>query len=301
MLTSTSYLSDTSNEVAQAYMLASKVKTKLTEEAVKSNINLVKLVTQANLLDKLIENINHLQYGNDTSKFTFESINENMYPLLSTSNNFQYQNLNNTPLKDTTIYAHESGDEDDVRVEIKRIHTDDQAGSDESDFDSDSSYESNNEDDNDDDNDSSFAYQASFNGPLESYISHDRLCDSLDKLNFYQGLVEETDPSLWNNNNNANQHEIAYEVVSDSESVSSTFSSDENDSDSVETANISDTWLPADAEEEDLSDMPPLSKFDSFSENAVTNSINNNKNNHMLKIFNKLYRVGNISIFEEPA
>ncbi|ODV87633.1 hypothetical protein CANARDRAFT_173570 [[Candida] arabinofermentans NRRL YB-2248] len=48
----------THTPVFDTYMLASKVKTKLTKEAVRSDVNLHRLVCQANLLDNLIEKLN---------------------------------------------------------------------------------------------------------------------------------------------------------------------------------------------------------------------------------------------------
>lgn len=45
---------------SEAYLLASRVKTRLGEEALKSDINLLRLVCQANLLDNLILSLNKL-------------------------------------------------------------------------------------------------------------------------------------------------------------------------------------------------------------------------------------------------
>lgn len=292
MFTSTSYLPETSNKVAETYILASKVKTKLTKEAVKTDINLVKLVTQANLLDKLIENINHLQSKEINSypspKFTFESINENMYPLLATVN----KNSSNLHISQDL----EDDEDDNVQIETNTIYAGDGTGSDDSDFDSDYSSDSDSDDDylsrRDDDDET-------FNNPLHACVSHDALCQSLEKLNFYQSIVEETDPSTWNNTYfYKDEQEITCEIVSDSESESSTFSCDEIDSDSVETANTSETWIHADIEEQDLADLstlPQLSKINSLSQNSQPDSnidkTNKQKteNSPLANIFNKMY------------
>ena len=80
-----SYMQSTtydSGKVAQTYILASKVKAKLTKEAVKNDVDLHRLVCQANLLDNLIDDLNHFESGSSEKGFSYDTINPNTYPLL---------------------------------------------------------------------------------------------------------------------------------------------------------------------------------------------------------------------------
>lgn len=65
-------------------MLASKVKTKLTQEAVKTDVNLRRLVCQANLLDQLIESLN--QRENYSGSICFDSISYHETPAVNVTN-----------------------------------------------------------------------------------------------------------------------------------------------------------------------------------------------------------------------
>ncbi|GMF01511.1 unnamed protein product [Ambrosiozyma monospora] len=68
------------SSISDTYVLASKVKTRLTREAVKTDVNLHRLVCQANLLDNLIEYLNEQQTKKAnasaaaTTTVSFESI-----------------------------------------------------------------------------------------------------------------------------------------------------------------------------------------------------------------------------------
>lgn len=68
-----------SNRLTETYLLASKVKSKLTQEAIKNDVDLHKLVCQANLLDTLIERLNShgssVTESSEGSMISFESIN----------------------------------------------------------------------------------------------------------------------------------------------------------------------------------------------------------------------------------
>lgn len=103
-----SYFQSTYNSgrIAQTYLLASKVKAKLTQEAVKNDVNLHRLVCQANLLDNLVENLNNHETkhvpddSNDQSanndSYSYDTIN---YPLLNGvsvhTNNENYEYIYN--------------------------------------------------------------------------------------------------------------------------------------------------------------------------------------------------------------
>lgn len=270
MFTSTKNVSLVTDKVAETYLLASKVKTKLTNESVKNDINLVKLVTQANLLDKLIENINKLQVKSSSSKFTFESIDENLYPLLNTGNASNYINMtfnqNYYSYEDDNDDYNTACNDDSIHIETNTIYTGDFNGSDDSDFGSDYSSDS------DDDADCFTEFKSPSVESLGSCINSDQLCDSLENLNicseFENGIVEETDPAEWQNDNYDHSQEITCEAVSDTESESSTFSSDENDFNSIET--VSNNNCNASIEHQnEIHDLPLLSKFQS---NSSSNS-----------------------------
>lgn len=116
-----------STKIAQAYLLASKVKAKLSQEAVKSDINLHRLVCQANLLDNLIDDLNRYDKTPDpyssSHKVSYESINteSDPYSLLDVMNDKQ------------NFKSGAFSDEDGLKYEI--VYTSDDSDSDESDDD----------------------------------------------------------------------------------------------------------------------------------------------------------------------
>jgi hypothetical protein len=227
-----------SGKVAQTYLLASKVKSKLTQEAIKNDVNLLRLVCQANLLDNLIENLNFYDSHNhsDTNEhnnfpISYNSINSSTYPLLNNISDDVEQNAINN-------YDDDNDDDDDdvisVNVNVNSSsyennnnfhHSDLYYTSDDSDFDSD-----NDDDDYDDDG---YEYN-NYNNKDQQLVeksnvtytddancitsSDDLCCLALQRLNIKSG-VEETvdDANIYDTEFSVHHTTIAF---SDSESES---------------------------------------------------------------------------------
>lgn len=243
-----SYFQSTYNSgrIAQTYLLASKVKAKLTQEAVRNDVDLHRLVCQANLLDNLIENLNHHEssYNSNTSSnpgktnVCYDSINSNSYPLL---NNVTVQVNDVDYVVDGDADSGEEDDEDDEvdenEIKIERAPCSDvYYTSDDSDFDS------------DDDSDSSFNSDT-FGG--KSSDPNELCCIALQRLNLHGGVEDglgEDDDDL---ENQATCSSVTATITlsgsdSDSESNSETESDteyeNENENDSRDHGSFSNNY-----------------------------------------------------------
>lgn len=220
-----SYFQSTYNSgrIAQTYLLASKVKAKLTQEAVRNDVDLHRLVCQANLLDNLIENLNHHEssYNNNNSNTTgntnicYESINSNSYPLLNNVsvqvNNLDYS-VDEDADSDDNDEEDDEVDENDIKIE-RAPCSDVYYTSDDSDFDS------------DDDSDSSFNSD-SFGG--KSSDPNELCCIALQRLNLHGGVDEDIDDDDSGNQENCSSV-TATITLTDSESDSDSNSETESD------------------------------------------------------------------------
>ena len=222
----TSYFQSTYNSgrIAQTYLLASKVKAKLTQEAVRNDVDLHRLVCQANLLDNLIENLNHHEssYNNNSNNtgntnVCYESINPNSYPLLNNVtvqvNNLDYS-VDEDADSDDDDEEDDEVDENDIKIE-RAPCSDVYYTSDDSDFDS------------DDDSDSSFNSD-SFGG--KSSDPNELCCIALQRLNLHGGVDEDIGEDDDDSGNQETCSSVTATItISDSESDSDSNSETESD------------------------------------------------------------------------
>lgn len=249
----TSYFQSTynSDKLAQTYLLASKVKAKLTQEAVRNDVDLHRLVCQANLLDNLIENLNNNE--NSNTSINYNSIEANPYPLLNSNiinnnhNNNSNDNNNNTVeintyaidgevVDDEEDYYYEEDDGGEITIEKSNV-SDTYYNSDDSDFESDIDVE---EDDID---------------------PNELPCLALERLNIQSGVEDD-----YNTENNLDEQIENFDSQSShSVSYSDLESDDETDSD----ANVSDYF--DDGYDESFNTINPCKLVRMHSQQSVLN------------------------------
>lgn len=218
------YFQNHSGKIAQTYLLASKVKSKLTKEAVKHDVNLHKLVCQANLLDTLIENLNIYESSNNTNNnnnnktatVSYDTIYSSPYPLL------------NNMIND----SNENADDFNAAIDISATNDNNDMyyNSDASDFDSDTDNDDEDDDDDDDDdddvddgennNDYYFNQQNSKIAFTDKECSGDLCCLALQRLNIKSGVNDEQDDFDTHDNIYDAEFSIHHTTISFSDSES---------------------------------------------------------------------------------
>lgn len=240
-----SYFQSTYNSgrVAQAYLLAAKVKAKLTEEAVKNDVDLHRLVCQANLLDNLIENLNVYETNKGCSgaveeqatAVSYNSIDSNPYPL-----------LNNITVDIQTI--------DSTGSDYSGNHNDLYYDSDDSDFDSESDNES----------DYSVEHENETADDYDVYSYENDLCSlALQRLNIKSSIHEisydensDDDNDNDNDNDNNDYDDNTLDVYGNEFSVNHTTVSFSESGSEVE----SESDVESDAELDAIQQDSPLDK-----------------------------------------
>lgn len=199
-----------SGKIAQTYLLASKVKTKLNQEAVKNNVDLHRLVCQANLLDNLIESLNHLEkslqnnFISPNSSFSYETINSNTYPLLNSLS----LNMNTLTLISENEIDDKNDDNDndndndnDIDIQVDQIHLQNENPSSVY-YSSDESDDSFSDDDDDDDDDDNFDSDDEYiNNSPSALFSNDLCSIALQRLNI-QSIECDSDSDSDNDSDN---------------------------------------------------------------------------------------------------
>lgn len=215
-----SYFQSTYNSgrLAQTYLLASKVKAKLTQEAVRNDVDLHRLVCQANLLDNLIENLNHHESSYTNGDVCYDSIGSNIYPLLNNVtvdvNSLDYvENVSAACVDDEDDDEDDEVNENEIKIE-KAPFSDVYYTSDDSDFDSDEESDS------------------SFNSDNLANVSTDPnelCCIALQRLNLHCGIEDDIDD---NQDANSSVTNTTISVsCSDTDSASDSDSETESDID----------------------------------------------------------------------
>ncbi|QPG75402.1 hypothetical protein FOA43_002756 [Brettanomyces nanus] len=99
-----------SMSISSTYALASKVKARLTKEAVKNDVNLNRLVCQANMLDSLIENLNEqykIRKNPRAATISFDSISVNAGNSRPISEDYESDDI-----EDEYVYGDEEDEEE---------------------------------------------------------------------------------------------------------------------------------------------------------------------------------------------